>query len=313
MRILFTGASSFTGYWFANTLAKAGHEVLATLTQDTSSYEGIRARRLRMLKGKCEFATNVRFGDDKFIDIVQGQAKWDLLCHHGAMITGYRSPEFDVAKALANNTQKLAKVAEAMAGSGCSKVLLTGSFFEIGEGGEDDSPAMTLMGLSKSFSTLSFRHHCSATGLDLGHFVITNPFGPLENDRNRFTSYLMDQWMSGKEVTIKTPDYIRDNIHVRLLAQAYLTASESMLDKEGFFSFRPSGYVETQGKFAERVAVEARKRTHLECTLSFSKQHNYDEPISRRNSDTVASDTKGPSETALWDEFVEYYSAEQQG
>ncbi len=29
MKILFTGASSFTGFWFAKELAAAGHEVFA--------------------------------------------------------------------------------------------------------------------------------------------------------------------------------------------------------------------------------------------------------------------------------------------
>ena len=60
MRILFSGASTFTGYWFAKTLVEAGHEVLATLTQDAGSNEGIRTSRLHMLKVKCEFATKVR-------------------------------------------------------------------------------------------------------------------------------------------------------------------------------------------------------------------------------------------------------------
>ena len=31
MKILFTGASSFTGYWFVKTLAEAGHEVICPL------------------------------------------------------------------------------------------------------------------------------------------------------------------------------------------------------------------------------------------------------------------------------------------
>ena len=31
MKILFTGASSFTGYWFVKELAERGHEVTALL------------------------------------------------------------------------------------------------------------------------------------------------------------------------------------------------------------------------------------------------------------------------------------------
>ena len=62
------------------------------------------------------------------MNIVQGQTKWDLLCHHGAMITGYKSPDFDVA----NNTHYLANVVDALTGSGCFNDLLSGTFSEIG-------------------------------------------------------------------------------------------------------------------------------------------------------------------------------------
>jgi nucleoside-diphosphate-sugar epimerase len=31
MKILFTGATSFTGYWFVKTLAAAGHQIVCPL------------------------------------------------------------------------------------------------------------------------------------------------------------------------------------------------------------------------------------------------------------------------------------------
>ena len=46
MRILFTGASSFTGSWFVRTLAAAGHEIVATFRSPLTAYEGVRARRV---------------------------------------------------------------------------------------------------------------------------------------------------------------------------------------------------------------------------------------------------------------------------
>ena len=38
MRILFTGGSSFTGYWFIKELAAAGHEVTATFQRQLDEY-----------------------------------------------------------------------------------------------------------------------------------------------------------------------------------------------------------------------------------------------------------------------------------
>jgi UDP-glucose 4-epimerase len=41
MRILLTGASSFTGYWFVRELAAAGHHVVAAFRCD-GLYGGVR-------------------------------------------------------------------------------------------------------------------------------------------------------------------------------------------------------------------------------------------------------------------------------
>ena len=39
MKILFTGASSFTGMWFARALASAGHDVVATFRKRPEAYD----------------------------------------------------------------------------------------------------------------------------------------------------------------------------------------------------------------------------------------------------------------------------------
>ena len=45
MKILFTGASSFTGHWFVKELCAAGHEVTATFRQPASEYTDVRKQR----------------------------------------------------------------------------------------------------------------------------------------------------------------------------------------------------------------------------------------------------------------------------
>jgi hypothetical protein len=49
--------------------------------------------------------------------------------------------------------------------------------------------------------------------------VIPNRFGPLEEPR--FTAYLMKTWLAGEVARAQTQRYVRDSIHVSLLAKTY--------------------------------------------------------------------------------------------
>src|SRR5688572_226862 len=129
MRILFTGASSFTGYWFVRELAAAGHEVVATFRRQRSEYaDPLRAARVDLVTRSCRPVYGCAFGDAEFHRIVREQGPWDLLCHHAADVSNYKSPDFDVAGALRNNTNGLPAVLDALAAGGCRRVCLTGTF-----------------------------------------------------------------------------------------------------------------------------------------------------------------------------------------
>ena len=54
MKILFTGASSFTGYWFVKELHEAGHKVTAVFRKDPKEYEGIRKERVDEVLKMCK-------------------------------------------------------------------------------------------------------------------------------------------------------------------------------------------------------------------------------------------------------------------
>jgi UDP-glucose 4-epimerase len=112
LRILITGASSFTGSWFARGLAAAGHDVTATFRR--REYDGLRGERVRRV---CEVATplwEVALGD------VDGE--YDVICAHGAEATDYRSPDFDADAAVAENTRGLDRI-------GAQRVVVTSSDF----------------------------------------------------------------------------------------------------------------------------------------------------------------------------------------
>jgi UDP-glucose 4-epimerase len=254
--------------------------------------------------GKCRPIFSCRFGDERFLEILKNE-KFEALCHHAADVTNYKSPDFDMARAVANNTFRANNVLQTLGASGGS-LLLTGTFFEPGEGaGSEGLPAFSPYGVSKRQTADSFRHVCQETGVRMGKFVIPNPFGPWEDPR--FISYLARTWSAGQAAAVRTPDYIRDNIHVSLLSAAYAEFAEHLPQASLFTKLNPAGYVESQGAFAERVAREMRSRTSWECALECAVQTVFDEPMERMNTDPLDGRKLGWSESAAWDELAGYY------
>lgn len=304
MRILLTGASSFTGSWFARELAQDGHHVVAVFRGSASSYDGVRGNRVRALDGLVEPIWEAEFGSDRFLDAADQD--FDLFLHHAAEMTDYRSWDFDTLQATAKNTRSGRKLLSRLAERGCKRVMLTGSVFEPYEGlGDAGQRAFNPYGLSKHLTFEWFRLEAERLGLSLGKFVIPNPFGPWEEFR--FTSYLAKEWAAGRRPSVGTPVYVRDNIHVSLLARAYRTACAALPEGPGLMRFTPSGYIESQGAFARRVAREIGARTNWVCEIDEAHQTNFPEPLIRTNSAMAAPAESSWSEAVAWDALAEYY------
>ncbi len=109
---------------------------------------------------------------------------------------------------------------------------------------------------------------------------------------------------------VRTPAYVRDNIHVSLLAAAYVAFAAALPGSDSAFSrVNPSGYVESQGAFAERVSREIRARTGWECKLQYADQVAFSEPRIRINTDALDTVSLGWNESIAWDEFAQWYKS----
>ena len=102
--------------------------------------------------------------------------------------------------------------------------------------------------------------------------------------------------------------YVRDNIPVELLALEYRWFLENQ--PSGIGRLHPSGYVESQGRFTERVAAEFRARTDWECAISAVRQNEFAEPMIRINSESAAKRHPDWDETGSWDRMVKFYTEE---
>lgn len=304
MKILFTGSSSFTGFWFIQELAKNGHTVIATFQNSLGNYSGIRKERILQLQKLCQCQFECPFGTSPFLQLINDKGPWDLLCHHAAHVTNYKSPDFDVVAALQQNTFNALPVLKELQNKECNKVLLTGSIFEQDEGAGSQR-AFSPYGLSKGLTHQHFRYYTESLGMKLGKFVIPNPFGPYEEPR--FTSYLINSWKEGKTPKVATPAYVRDNIHVDLLAKGYATFAGSLSKAPGQEFLRPSGYPESQGAFTQRFATEMAKRLPFACPFELQEQSDFPEPRVRINTDLLTSKDYAWHEKSAWDSLATYY------
>ncbi len=305
MKILFTGGSSFTGFWFIRELTTAGHEVTAIFRRRPEEYpDELRRQRALLTTKSCRSVHGCAFGDEKFLELIR-EGSWDILCHHGADVTNYKSPDFDTVTALKNNTHNLPAVLETLKLAGGLRIVLTGSVFEGGEGaGSEGLPDFSPYGLSKNLTAQVFRFYCDRMGLCLGKFVIPNPFGPYEEPR--FTGYLMKNWLAGSKPSCSSPTYVRDNIHVSLLAKSYVQFAQQ-LPVTGFTRTNPSGYAESQGAFTLRLAREMEQRLGIPCLVDLKKQVEFAEPRVRINTDPPDINALAWDESTAWDEFAQYY------
>lgn len=305
MRALLTGASSFSGYWLAAKLHAAGFEVVAPLRAKPSSYEGVRADRVRKLAEVAQIIDDCPFGSPAFLDLVATR-QFEVLCHHAARVTDYRSLDFDLVAALAENTNNIRAILERLKGNGLKAVVYTGSVFEANEGtGNLPMRAFSPYGLSKGLTSEVIRHWCIHFGIPFDKFLIANPFGPFEEPR--FCAYLIKTWRGRQVAEVRTPNYLRDNIHVDLLALAYANFVMRAVEMGTSQKFGPIGYAETQGAFTERFASAMRSRLGWECAVRLLPQTDFSEPLVRINTHLIDTTALGWSESAAWDAIAEYY------
>jgi hypothetical protein len=185
-------------------------------------------------------------------------------------------------------------------------VLLSSSVFAQNEGaGSQPLRAFSSYGLSKGITNDVFAYRAAEAGVSLGRFVIPNPFGPFEEPR--FCAYMMGKWKAGTPALVSTPQYVRDNIPVDLLAQAYRRYAVELNAGSASPALFPSGYVGSQADFARRYAREIRDRLGLPCELTFAVQSDFAEPMIRINTDPAAAYVGNWNESAAWDAIADAY------
>jgi UDP-glucose 4-epimerase len=308
LKILLTGATSLTGFWFAQELKSQGADVVCLVTGESSaSYQNLKsANRFALLAEGFRFIFKAPFGSEKFINAIRNE-RADILCLHGSHIPDYKSESFNLSESLGNNLLNMHEVFQVLAKKNLPYVL-TGTLFEAGEGdGENPTEPGSPYGLAKGLVTQAFKYYSTKFQIPMRHFVIPNPFGIYED--KKFNYYLADCWINHRTASVKTPDYVRDNIPAPLLALVYQETCKNLLAQKELISVvRPSGYVETQGAFATRMAGYMRQYLKLPCELEILKQNDFPEPRDRHNSANAWKIFPQFNESHFWKNYATYYA-----
>lgn len=302
MKILITGASSFSGAFIIRQLAASGHEVVATYRQDLSEYDGIRGKRAQMAAQHCRPIYGVSFGDEAFLELVKNES-FDVYGHHGAWTKNYRSMDYEFHNAFVNNTRNVQQILASLATNGCHRVVISASVFE-GDCGLSSSVDVPFSphGLVKQFTSKTFDFYGRLNGMHVSRFVIPNPFGALDNPK--LIDYLCREWYANRKPQIRTPLYIRDNIHVELLAKAYVYWVENMSAQKSVFA--PCGYVSSMADFVDLVAKEMRPRLGLSCDFGLGTQSDFTQPMILVNDTPVSHLFNDWDSAKAWDALAQY-------
>lgn len=298
--VLLTGVSSFTGTWFARTLAAQGSAVLGTATSGVADYHGLRSERLARAAESVEVAWDAPFGSERMLDVL-AQHRPEVLCLHHAVVGDYRSPAFDIAGALMHATHRAAEVMQVAADNGCTAVMVTRSVFEKDAGLSDDPRPIGAYGVAKGATSQALELHARAVGLAVATYCIPNPFGPWEEPR--LVAHLFRTWNGGGTPELRAPHLVRDNIPAPLLAHDYSSAVGRLLTdaRDRSPSFRPC----TNLEFARTLAAEFGRRLDRSFAVATAEELDDSEPLVR-----VGKDRLHPAaydEQAFYDSYVNHY------
>src|SRR5210317_1793963 len=108
-KILITGVSSFTGMWFANTLADSNFKVFGLLTKNKHDYKSIELKRIKNLHSKIKIIDKTTYNSIKFKKILENY-KFDYFHYHGCYTKNYDKKHFKFYKANHINNYNIDKI-----------------------------------------------------------------------------------------------------------------------------------------------------------------------------------------------------------
>jgi len=277
MKILFLGASSFTGFHFVKKLSKnRNNQVYCLFTKNKSNYHSVRANRINILSKKknIKLIYEIKFGDLKFVKLIK-KKKFNVLCLHHAETKNYNDDKkFKFEKSIKKNTMNIDKVFKHL--NKKILILISNSIFQNIK--KMRYCAVNNYGRSKSIAYEIIQKACKKFKLKYKSIYISNPWGIYEEKKLNY--YLISSWINGKEAIVKYPDYIRDNIFIDKLTEQYERIIYSKSKKIDYF---PSGYCSTNEEFIQALKKKFEIFFNIKANVKFIYNLKHTQPKIRIN------------------------------
>lgn len=279
MIIIFTGASSFTGYHFIKELNANKIKPYLFFSNNFDYYKllkGNKKNRFDYLfkNNKCFF--NLKYGSFEFIELLNSFKKIDIFCHHFAYTKNYNRDTFNFPKSIDINTYNCEEVISVLHRKKLIKYIYTGSYFEP-DIQKNLKTKFSNYGISKMISGRILEIVLKKYNLFFYKFLISNPFGKFE-DETRLTSLIIENWKLKKIFNIRYPKYQRDFIPVSILREIYvdfiLNSKKQHMD--------PSFSLLTNFQFIKIFSQLLNKNSCFKCLYSRAKL-DHTEPMIIKN------------------------------
>lgn len=295
MKILFLGATSFTGFHFVKELSKnQNFKIYCTLTKNFQNYYGLRKSRAEILKKKKNiyFLEKTHFGNKNFLRIIK-QINFDIMCLHHANTKFYNNDnKFNKKKSIASNTKNINKIFMML--NKDTKIIISNTIYQKNKTKKYSS--ITKYGKSKEETYQIYKTFCKKYKLKYKSIFIPNPWGILEEKRMLFNVFYC--WLNQKTFVMRYPNFVRDNIHIDKLKNIYLNILKSQSTKKEFF---PSGYCCSNKEFVLAMKKKFERFFQIKCSVKFIKNSSYNLPLSRINS------KKAKKKITIKENLTEYF------
>ncbi len=288
-----TGATSFSGYWFARQLILDGHEL--TIIRSRSDNTG-HEENLWLSKLDNE---SLSFRELSFLQESTPRLLFDAILLHGSFMEDRRSPNFNVDLAV-KKTLGVTKWIKEHFKAEC--VIHTGTFSEEDEG-VGESPLNNFNPYSESKSLIYKEHLKMFHGVPFLKFIMPNPFGRFQ--QNNIFSFLEKTWAKNEIPLILQPNYIRDYVPVDLLAISYSNLVDSF--RRGNYlsdSYSPSYFAMSNRDMFNLYASEISSRIGRNLEIHFGEQKDYSESRVRVNRDSLHILSEKWSLDKFWDSLA---------